>query len=71
VIYPTSILPPARREVLLVNPIVHGLEDLRVAFMPAYHIAPEISLGYLVAFAVVLIFLGLALHIHFRAHDHG
>jgi capsular polysaccharide transport system permease protein len=66
VIYPTSILPQALRDVLLVNPIVHGLETLRVAFMPRYHVPPEIDLGYLVAFAGVLIFLGLALHIHFR-----
>jgi capsular polysaccharide transport system permease protein len=67
VIYPTVVLPLAIRDVLLLNPIVHGLESLRVAFMPAYRVPPGIDLGYLVAFAVVMIFMGLAMHIHFKS----
>jgi capsular polysaccharide transport system permease protein len=67
VIYPTSILPPPLRDALLLNPIVHGLESLRVAFMPAYSVPSGIDPGYLLKFAVVMIFLGLALHIHFRS----
>jgi capsular polysaccharide transport system permease protein len=67
VIYPSVSLPPALRDVLLLNPIVHGLEQLRVAFMPAYRVPPEISLAYPLAWAVGLIFLGLALHMHFRS----
>jgi capsular polysaccharide transport system permease protein len=67
VVYPTAILPPAIRDVLMLNPIVHGLESLRVAFMPAYRVPSGIDLGYLVEFAVVMIFMGLALHIHFKS----
>ncbi|MGH8640348.1 MAG: ABC transporter permease [Burkholderiales bacterium] len=66
VVYPSAMVPSTMRDALLVNPIVHGLESLRLAFMPAYRVPPGIDLGYLVAFAVVLIFLGLALHIRFK-----
>lgn len=66
VIYPSVNIPPALRDILLFNPIVHGLESLRVAFMPAYRVPPGIDLGYLVACAVVMIFMGLVLHIHFK-----
>jgi capsular polysaccharide transport system permease protein len=67
VVYPSAMIPPTMRDALLVNPIVHGLESLRLAFMPAYRVPPGIDLGYLVEFAVVAIFLGLALHIHFKS----
>lgn len=66
VMYPSIIVPPTLRDYLLLNPIVHGLESLRVAFMPMYLVPPGIELGYLYEFSLVLIFLGLALHIHFR-----
>jgi capsular polysaccharide transport system permease protein len=66
VIYPSARVPRALREVLLVNPIVHGLESLRVAFMPGYIVPTGISLGYLYSFAVALIFIGLALHLRYR-----
>ncbi len=67
VIFPLAILPPAIRDILLLNPIVHGLESLRVAFMPGYQVSPGIDLSYLLTFSVVLIFLGLALHIQYRS----
>ncbi|MBK8386803.1 MAG: hypothetical protein IPL11_14710 [Candidatus Accumulibacter sp.] len=57
------MLPPALREGMLFNPIVHGLEALRAAFLPHYHLVDKVDLSYLAAFAFA--FLGLALHVRF------
>ena len=66
VIFPLMAMPVKLREILLWNPIVHGLESLRLGFMPAYVVPPGINLGYMFACAVPLIFIGLALHVHFK-----
>jgi capsular polysaccharide transport system permease protein len=66
VIFPSVKLPVALREYLLMNPVLHGLEALRLGFMPAYVVLPGISLGYVYACAIPLIFIGLALHLQFR-----
>jgi len=66
VMYPAVVLPQAMQEVLLLNPLVHAIESLRLAFVPAYQIPQGINLGYPAAAAVVLVFLGLALHARFR-----
>ena len=66
VLYPSMLPPPALRELLLWNPLVHGIETLRISFMPQYHIPPGIDLGYLVACAVTLVFLSLALHVRYQ-----
>jgi len=66
VMFSTMTVPLQIRDAILLNPLVHGLETLRVAFMPAYQIPASISLVYLAQFAVILIFLGLLLHARFR-----
>jgi len=66
VVYPSAGVPATMRDTLLLNPLVHGVESLRLAFMPAYKVAPGIELLYLAQFAVVLIFLGFALHATFE-----
>jgi capsular polysaccharide transport system permease protein len=65
IFYSLTMLPPALREGMLFNPIVHGLEALRAAFLPHYHLVEEVDLGYLAAFAFVSFFLGLALQVRF------
>jgi capsular polysaccharide transport system permease protein len=67
IFYPTMVLPPVAREVLLFNPFVHGLEALRAGFMPTYRVPPGIDLGYPLAAALALVFLGLAMHVRFQA----
>jgi capsular polysaccharide transport system permease protein len=66
VMYPSVVLPQPMREVLLANPLVHAIESLRLGFMPGYQVPPGIDLGYPAACAMVLIFLGLALHIRYQ-----
>ena len=64
--YPADVLPHALRQVLMLNPLVHGIESLRLAFMPHYRVPPGLDLGYPLACAVVLIFIGLALHVRYQ-----
>jgi capsular polysaccharide transport system permease protein len=67
VMFPLALLPPALRDAALMNPLVHGIESARLAFMPAYLMPPGIDLAYLVQFAVVMIFIGLLLQVRYRA----
>lgn len=65
VIWPLASVPAAWRELLMLNPITHGLESVRQGFVPYYHAAPETSLSYLYGFAVVNVFFGLLLYRRF------
>jgi capsular polysaccharide transport system permease protein len=67
VIFPSIKLPIFLREYLLMNPVLHALECMRIGFMPAYVVPPGISLGYVYACAIPFIFFGLALQLQFRA----
>jgi capsular polysaccharide transport system permease protein len=65
IMYPPSSIPPAYQSWFLLNPFVHGIETVRTGFFPQYHTIPGVSMGYLSAFAMVTICLGLALHVRF------
>jgi len=65
VIFPLANMPQPYREWLMLNPVAHGLEAARLGFAPYYHAVPELSIGYVYGFAVVTIFLGLALHVRY------
>jgi capsular polysaccharide transport system permease protein len=65
VMFPLSSLPPSIREWLMLNPLVHGVEAARQAMSSNYHALPELNMNYLYEFAIVIIFLGLALHNRF------
>jgi capsular polysaccharide transport system permease protein len=65
VVLPITSVPPDFRRWLLLNPIVHGLEGVRLAFAPFYHTVPELSMPYLYESGLVLVFLGLALQLRF------
>jgi capsular polysaccharide transport system permease protein len=65
VMFSPAMLPPVARELLLLNPVMHGLEEMRAAFFPGYHRAAGVDLGYLAAFAFLSFLFGLALHVRF------
>ena len=65
VIFPISSVPLPYRDWLLLNPVAHGLEAVRLGFAPYYHAVPGLSISYIYAFALVSVFLGLALHRRF------
>jgi capsular polysaccharide transport system permease protein len=67
IMYPPSAIPPAYQSWFLLNPFVHGIETVRAGFFPQYHTIPGVNLGYLLAFAMVTICLGLALHVRFAS----
>ncbi len=64
--FPLSSLPPSWRSAFMLNPIAHGVEGARAGISDYYHHAPELSLAYLMACALVLLFFGLALQLRFR-----
>ncbi|WP_110710284.1 ABC transporter permease [Salinicola sp. CR57] len=66
VIFPVLYVPHQYREYLLMNPIVHGLESMRMNFFSGYHTIDGIDMTYLWFWALALISLGLILHTRFR-----
>jgi capsular polysaccharide transport system permease protein len=64
-IFPIASIPQPYRDWLLLNPVAHGLEAARLGFAPYYHAVPELSISYIYQFALVSIFLGLALQRRF------
>lgn len=65
VMLPLSAVPQPYRDWLMLNPIAHALEAVRLGFAPYYHAVPETSIAYLYGFALASLFLGLALHRRF------
>jgi len=65
VIFPIYLVPQPFRDWLLLNPVAHGLEAVRLGFAPHYQAVPELSIGYVYVFALTAIFFGLALHVRF------
>jgi capsular polysaccharide transport system permease protein len=66
VIFPIGHLPSPYREWLLMNPLAHGVDAARLAFAPHYQAFPELSIAYMYGWALVFVFLGLALHSRFE-----
>lgn len=67
VMFPMHVVPTPYRDWLLINPVAHGVEAVRLGFAPHYQVVPELSIGYLYTSALVAVFLGLALHVRFSA----
>lgn len=61
VIMPVSIIPATYRDWLLWNPLVHGLELVRLGFFRNYHTL-DVSMGYLYAWVLGSLSLGMALY---------
>ena len=66
VILPIFNIPQPYREYLLWNPLVHGLETVRIGFFENYHTVPSIELSYLAMWALCSMALGLILY---RVHE--
>jgi capsular polysaccharide transport system permease protein len=62
VMYPVASVPRPLRDLLLLNPILHGLESMRAGYFSGYHGEKHISLTYLTFVMLSMVFLGLALH---------
>lgn len=65
VIFPLASVPLPYRNMLLFNPIAHGLETARLGFFGHYHAVPGVSLAYLYTWTIVSLFIGMALYRRF------
>lgn len=65
VILPLAAVPQPYLDLLLLNPIAHGLELARAGFFPYYHTVQGLSMEYLYAWGIVSLFLGLMLYRRF------
>ena len=65
IFFPPLGIPQPYRDWLMLNPLLHGVEAVRIGFFHQYQTTPDVDLGYLYGFALVTIFLGLALHARF------
>ncbi len=66
VLFPVNYLPPGVKEVVLLNPIVHGMEILRGYFFYDYRSVSGLSLTYLWVWIVAMNSLGLMLHMKYQ-----
>lgn len=65
VLIPISFIPYPYKDWILLNPVLHGLEAMRLGFAPYYHVDPQISTSYLYGWALGSIFLGMALQVRY------
>ncbi|KAA0019351.1 ABC transporter permease [Salinicola corii] len=66
VIFPLQYVPHEYQQYVLLNPIVHGLESMRLNFFPSYRSLDGIDLAYLWYWALTMMTLGLMLHLRFE-----
>jgi capsular polysaccharide transport system permease protein len=66
VVFPIGALPPPFRDWLMLNPLAHALEAIRLGFAPYYHAVPGVSMGYVFGFALVLLVAGLGMQVAFE-----
>jgi len=64
-ILPVRLLPHSVQEALLYNPVLHGIEILRLSFFPLYAALHGVNLLYVWYWALGMTALGLALHARF------
>lgn len=67
VMIPVQYFPHEIREYLLYNPMLHGVELIRVSFFEGYRLMDGISSLYLLQWVVGALFLGLLLQVRFKA----
>lgn len=65
VVWPMVSIPQPYRDVLMLNPVAHGLELLRQGFATYYHAVPDSSAAYLYIWVVGSLLLGMLLYRRF------
>lgn len=67
VIWPLHTIPQPYQGWLMVNPIAHGVELVRKAFVAGYQVVPGTSMAYLYTWSLISVFIGLLLYRRFNA----
>tara|TARA_R110001583_G_scaffold127562_1_gene279200 strand:+ start:1184 stop:1987 length:804 start_codon:yes stop_codon:yes gene_type:complete len=65
VMFPVNFLSHDVQEIILYNPVIHGVESIRLAFFEGYFTLGGIDLLYMYYWSLSSIALGLALHVKF------
>lgn len=65
VIFPISAIPPQYQELLMFNPIIHGVEGMRAGYSRYYHAPEGLDLSYLYLSSIILLVIGLLLYTRF------
>lgn len=66
VLFPIHYLPLDIQSVLLMNPVVHAVESLRIAFFDNYWAPVGIDISNAILFALITLFFGLGMHIKYE-----
>lgn len=61
VVFPLNTVPQPYRDYLTINPVMHGLECMRLGFWPSYHTL-DVSLVFLYSVAFIFLFVGMGLY---------
>ena len=61
VVIPITSIPEPYRGYQMINPILHGIEELRIGFWSGYHTA-NVSLAYLYVWVLIFMVVGMALY---------
>ena len=61
VIIPISVIPQPYRQYVMYNPLVHGIESVRIGFWSTYH-TENVDIWYLYSWVLVFLVTGLALY---------
>jgi capsular polysaccharide transport system permease protein len=64
--FPLNLVPHDLAALLLMNPILHGIELLRAGFFEAYDPVRGVSTIYLWLWILGMLVLGLTLHMRFE-----
>ena len=65
VILPVSAVPPQYRDILMINPVLHGVESMRAGFSSYYHAPEGLDLSYLYLWSGLFLAIGLLLYVRF------
>lgn len=65
IMFAAMAIPQPYRDWMLYNPLLHGIESVHAGFFAQFYPASGVSLAYIWGFALLTVFLGLALHIRF------
>lgn len=65
VLWPIGLIPYPYHNWLMLNPVAHALEAARLGFAPYYHVTSDLNIAYLYGWALVSIFLGIALQVRY------
>jgi capsular polysaccharide transport system permease protein len=66
IMFPVHGFSPQIKEYMLLNPVFHFVELMRIGFFDSYNSIEGVSLGYVLVWSLGIWFLGMVFHIRFK-----